>query len=220
METLLRPSFIADWILGVLLLSLLIMVLSKQIHLHRFTLFTNLLTNNKYVLVYNKKKQLLHPFQLLWQLFAILNTSLFLYLNLGLLTIRLGSSSYLSSSFILIFLGVAFFVYAKQLAQRLNGVFFNNNRLMKDLTFKKSSYFNYASIILFISNLLFLFLFPNSRILFFVSIGLAFLVILSGWLVIIRNHQKHIINNIFYFILYLCALEIAPFLIIVRIFKM
>jgi hypothetical protein len=91
---------------------------------------------------------------------------------------------------------------------------------MKDLTFKKSSYFNYASIILFISNLLFLFLFPNSRILFFVSIGLAFLVILSGWLVIIRNHQKHIINNIFYFILYLCALEIAPFLIIVRIFKM
>jgi len=219
METLLRPSFIVDWILGILVLSLFIMVLSKQMHLQRFLLFTNLLTNNKYVLVFNKKQQLLHPFQLLWQLFAILNASLFLHLNQNQLSKWVGSSSYYTSSFGMIFLFVTFFIYSKQIAQRLNGVFFNNNKLMKDISFKKSSYFNYASIILFISNLLFLFLFPNSKVLFLFSVSFTFLVTLSGWLVTIRNHQKYIINNIFYFILYLCALEIAPFLIIVRILK-
>ncbi|WFO18183.1 DUF4271 domain-containing protein [Cellulophaga baltica 4] len=40
-----------------------------------------------------------------------------------------------------------------------------------------------------------------------------------GWVTAIRNHQKLITNNFFYFILYLCALEIAPLVLLGDYFK-
>ena len=50
-------------------------------------------------------------------------------------------------------------------------------------------------------------------VLFFIF---AFLFFLSALLIVINN-KNLIINKLFYFILYLCALEIAPFLIIYKI---
>ncbi|MDX1314685.1 MAG: DUF4271 domain-containing protein, partial [Eudoraea sp.] len=49
---------------------------------------------------------------------------------------------------------------------------------------------------------------------FYVSIFLIILVNVVGWVNLIKSRQKFILSYFFYFILYLCALEISPFVII------
>lgn len=219
MEPLLKTPYIAQWLVGVLLLCLLIVVWSKQVYAYRFALFMGLITHNQYLFVFNKKNAFVHPFQLLWLGFGVLNTSLFLFLYKDLIHSWVPIPHYGSLNFMFILLGIGSYVIFKQLAQVVHATFFSNQHIIKQFLFKKSSYFNFASGLLFCSNTLFLFVFPHSKVLFFVTVVLFSLVILSGWLLVLKTHLKYIINNIFYFILYLCALEIAPLLIIASILK-
>ncbi|MCW1954101.1 MAG: DUF4271 domain-containing protein [Flavobacteriia bacterium] len=214
MEPILRPTLIPDWIAAILLVSLILMVVSKERFGYRFSVFMSLISNTKYILVFNKKQGFIHPFQLIWHGFAILNCSLFLYLNKKQIAVIFQNSDLLSLSFTNIILGITAFVLLKQLAQLIHGSFFNSLKMMQEFLFKKSSYFNYASLIFFVSNIISLFLLADSMLLFIISLACVLSITLIGWLVILRNRQKYITDQFFYFILYLCALEIAPFLVI------
>jgi hypothetical protein len=50
----------------------------------------------------------------------------------------------------------------------------------------------------------------------YVAIFLIVTVNVVGLITLIKNHQKLITSHFFYFILYLCALEIAPLVIILN----
>ena len=214
MEPILRTTLIPDWIAAILLVSLILMVVSKERFGYRFSVFMSLISNTKYILVFNKKQGFIHPFQLIWHVFAVLNCSLFLYLNKNQIAIIFQNSDLLSISFTNIILAITAFVLMKQLAQLIHGSFFNSLKMMQEFLFKKSSYFNYASLLFFVSNIISLFLLADSMLLFIISLACVLSVTLIGWLAILRNRQKYITDQFFYFILYLCALEIAPFLVI------
>jgi len=210
MEPLLKNLFIPDWILGLLLLSMVLMVVAKERYSYRFSLFSKLLTNTKYILVFNKKQGYAHPFQLIWQLIAIANLSLFFYLYRAHLADWCNKPELSQLSYGAIALGIGVCIVLKQLLQLIHGLLFNNLKIMQQIVFQKSSYYNYASTAFFITNLMTLFLFKNTAVVFFIGVSIVFIVSLVGWFLVFRNHQKYIANNIFYFILYLCALEIAP----------
>jgi hypothetical protein len=111
------------------------------------------------------------------------------------------------------------FLFGKILLQMGGGFVFNNNKIISEFIFKKLSYLNYSSIIMLASNIIITYVLTDSKIVVFASIFLIVVVNVIGWITIIKNYQKLISSYFFYFILYLCALEIAPFVIIVNYLK-
>lgn len=206
-----------DWITAIIFSSIFFMVIAKNLFYQRFLNFIILPFNNKYIFMYNKKDKLLNWFNIFFTLFQLLNFSLFIYLASNILS---NSESDQYPVVFLIILGFLFlFLFGKILLQMGCGFVFNNNKIISEFIFKKLSYLNYSSIIMLASNIIITYVLTDSKIVVFASIFLIVVVNVIGWITIIKNYQKLISGYFFYFILYLCALEIAPFVIIVNYLK-
>ena len=167
--------------------------------------------------MYNKKDKLLNWFNIFFTIFQLLNFSLFIYLASTILS---SSESDLYPVVFSIILGFLFlFLFGKILLQMGGGFVFNNNKIISEFIFKKLSYLNYSSIIMLASNIIITYVLTDSKIVVFASIFLIVVVNVIGWITIIKNYQKLISGYFFYFILYLCALEIAPLVIIANYLK-
>ena len=212
MEPITRITQNIDWITLVLLVSLILMVIAKKIFYSRFLNFIILPFNNKYIIMYNKKEKLFNWFHILLTIFQITNISLFVYL-----TWRAYSSPEIKVPNVAFFaiLGFIFlFVLIKMFLQLGNGFIFGSYPTINELLFKKTSYLNYSSIVLFAANILLSFVYIKSMTVVLSAIVLFLIINIIGWVTVIRIHQKFISSYFFYFILYLCALEIAPLIIL------
>ena len=206
-----------DWITVIIFSSILFLVIAKNLFYNRFLNFIILPFNNKYIFMYNKKDKLLNWFNIFFTIFQLLNFSLFIYLTSNILY---NSESELYPVVFSIILGLLFlFLFAKILLQMGGGFVFNNNKIISEFIFKKLSYLNYSSIIMLAANIILAYVLKDSKIVVFVSIFLIVVVNVIGWITIIKNYQKVISSYFFYFILYLCALEIAPIVIIANYLK-
>ena len=212
MEPLLRNIVVMDWITILIFVSLLFVVLAKGVFYTRFLNFIILPFNNKYIFMYNKKEKLLNWFNLFFGLFLIINFSLFLYLGRNILFEP--SQNSVIVVFPLILASLVLFLFIKLALQMGNSFIFGTQKTISEVIFKKLSYFNYSGLIMFVSNVILTYIAIGSKAVFYVAFLLILLVNVIGWITIIRNHQKFITGNFFYFILYLCALEIAPFILI------
>ena len=212
MEPVYRTVLSNDWITLVILLGLGVLVTAKMLFGSRFMNFAILPFNSKYVFMYNKKDRLIHGFHLFLTSFQILNLSLYLYWILSILS---GPNSSQSPLYFLMILGLILgFVALKILVQLGNAVVFDNYTFIAECIFKKLSYLNYSSAVMFISNIVFTYMGVDAMAIVYVSGFLILTVNVIGWVTLIKSHLKLIAANFFYFILYLCALEIAPFIII------
>lgn len=212
MEPLMRHTENQDWITVVLLAGLLLLSVAKGLFYHRFMNFVVLPINSKYIFMYNKKDALLNGFNLCLSLFKLINFALFLYFA-NLFILKRPYDSPLSFYFgILGFLFV--FVLLKSLVQLGNAEIFNIEKLASDIMFKKLSFLNHSSLVMFVANILISYVPIEPKGVLFVSLPLVLLINVVGWFTMLRNHQILIISKFFYFILYLCALEIAPLIII------
>ncbi len=165
--------------------------------------------------MYNKKEILLNWFHVFFTLFQVINFSLFIYLVLQIF-FKEGSLIRIDSSYgyPIILGGLFIFLLVKAALQLGNGFIFNSNRIISDLIFKKLSYLNYSALVMFAANILLCYVFKDALIVVYAAFFLILLINAIGWVTLLRNHQNFLAANFFYFILYLCALEIAPFVII------
>ena len=214
MEPIAKTINTVDWITIVLFTSVLFLVIAKSLFYGRFLNFIILPFNNKYLFMYNKKDKLLNWFHVFFTIFQLLNYSLFLYLVKDILFATEHTAYPYVYAIILGFL--ILFLLIKILLQMGNGFVFNNSKIISEFIFKKLSYFNYSALIVFLANIMLTYVVEGSKTVVFTSIFLIILINAVGWYMIIKNHQKYITSHFFYFILYLCALEIAPFVIIVN----
>ncbi len=212
MEPILRTADTADWITIILLSSLIFLVLAKSMFYGRFLNFIILPFNNKYIFMYNKKEKLINWFHIFFTIFQIINFALFVFLARKILV----STTEEEHLFIFpIILGcILLFIFLKVVLQLGNGFIFGSGKAIGELIFKKLSYLNYSGLIMFVVNMVLVYVMKDSKIVVFVAIFLILLINIIGWVTVLRNHQKFITNYFFYFILYLCALEISPFIII------
>ncbi len=212
MEPILRNIERHDWITIVITMSLVFITITKGLFYSRFLNFIILPFNNKYVFMYNKKDILLNWFNIFLTIFQLMNFALFLYYSKTILSAS-EKTDHIALYFF--FLGFLFlFLLIKILLQLGNGFVFNANKTVTELIFKKISYLNHSSIVMFVANIVLSYAVKDSKIVFFLSLFLILLINVAGWATALRNHQKFIMSNFFYFILYLCALEIAPLVII------
>ncbi|WP_281278433.1 DUF4271 domain-containing protein [Muriicola soli] len=111
------------------------------------------------------------------------------------------------------------FLFAKIIMQLGSSAIFNSQSIITDIIFKKISYLNYSGLVMFLVNLLLCYVFIDSKTIYSIGIALILLILTIGWITIIKTHLKFLTSYFFYFILYLCALEIAPLIIIVNTLK-
>jgi len=212
MEPIFRTADTADWITIILLSSLVFLVLAKSLFYSRFMTFIILPFNNKYIFMYNKKEKLINWFHIFFTLFQIINFSLFVFLAANVF-FAADENTY-PLMYPIILGSILGFILLKVILQLGNGFIFGSNKTMSELIFKKLSYLNYTGLIMFLANLLLAYVTRDSHIVVFGAIFLILLINIIGWVTLLRNHQKFITNYFFYFIVYLCALEISPFIII------
>ena len=211
----LREIISNEWYVIFFVLCLSILALAKRSFSTRFNDFLLLVGKSKYLKIYARDQKFIDQFDAL--LFVNLIISLSLFCFLGYSTF-IDSIPFNLGTFLKILLGIGSIILIKILLERLIGSLFGIDTLMDSYLFQKTNYKNYTGLLLLPINILLVFTIPLSVNVFFVIFALIFIINLIGFITSIKTHQKTIINNIFYFILYLCALEIAPYVILYKLF--
>ncbi len=191
---------------------ILIIAILKVIYPKRFNDFIRLPVSNNYFLAKGKSEELRHPFSIL--LFVIQLISISLFVNLFFL--EKGKAN------VLLFLQILFvvfvFIIVKTSIEKMIGAIFSIEKLIDHYIYEKLSYRNFLSLLLIITNLIFYFsIKPDLNILLILT-GILFLVNMLILSYSYKNYRSLIFSNLFYFLLYICALEISPYLILYKAF--
>jgi len=205
------------WISLVFLAILIFLTLAKVLYKDRLLHTATLFISNKYLFIYfNKEKNdIINLFQFLLFMVQLFALSLLLYFanNLWQFSSRLNALN----GYLLLVLGVGLYFCLRYLTGLFLAEIFNIKNKYNRIVYDKVSYFN--NLILWILPFLVLSAYANIHKEFFLKITFLILTILLilRYSLILANNKKLIINNLFYFILYLCALEIAPLAIILKL---
>lgn len=185
--------------------------LAKQVRPKRFYDFISVIGNSKYLKIYGRDQKFLDYHDGL--LFINLIISLAIFCTL-IFEVILNESIYGITTILKLIVGIGIFILVKVLVERLIASLFEIDTVIDDYLFQKISYKNYLGLLLLPVNALLIYSF-NATIITINSVLLLLVIVnLSGLITSFKAYQNEIKNNLFYFILYLCALEIAPYVII------
>lgn len=191
---------------------ILIIAILKVIYPKRFNDFIRLPVSNNYFLAKGKSEELRHPFSILLFVIQLISTSLFV----NLFFLEKGKAN------VFLFLQILFvvfvFIIVKTSIEKMIGAIFSIEKLIDHYIYEKLSYRNFLSLLLIIINLIFYFsIKPDLNILLIIT-GILFLVNMLILSYSYKNYRSLIFSNLFYFLLYICALEISPYLILYKAF--
>ncbi len=201
-----------DWYTAIIIASLIIIVSAKILNPSRFR---ELINNSNYLRIYIKDHKFFNLFDILlftnFCVNAVLIISLF-YSTLNKFNLKFNDFIALSG-----LLGLV--VTAKFLIEFIIGSIFEIKNISLSHVFQQISTLNVLGIILLPFNALSIYSYPKQLLLFGVIFIISCIIIFYGLIKSIKSYQKLLINNFFYFILYLCTLEIGPYVILCKLFS-
>ncbi len=205
-----------DWATYLLAACFILFALSKYFYPKRFHEFSLLPITNQYFFVHGKNDELNHPFNIMLFVVQILCVSIFVFLLFKVLNpLEVQKNEWL---FLQICTAYTVFVLIKFSLEKIVANIFSMDQLINNYLYQKLSYRNFLGILFFVGNLIFLYVYPPTAfaLLLFGSSALALNAI--ALLYSYKKNGKLILSNFFYFILYLCALEISPYIILYKTF--
>jgi Domain of unknown function (DUF4271) len=197
-----------DWATVLFVIALIMIAITRSSFENRFNDFTNLIFSDKYLKIYKDGSNLMTWFTTLLFVVQLISLSFFVQLVLSYLGYTT-KTNYIS--FIQIFTIITFFILSKFLIEKIIGVAFNIENLIEQFNLFKVSYRTYFSLLLLIINIV---LFYTNILNYYAIISLAVILLIINvvtYLLSLKNYQKLLLSKLFYFILYICALEIAPY---------
>ena len=198
-----------------LVIGLIIVALARLVAPKRFEDFILVLGNDKYLKIYSRDQKFFDKFDALLFTNLILSVSVFCFIVYKQVTETYSISG--NTMFKLTF-SIAVFILIKVLIERLIGSLFEIDKLIDQYIFQKISFKNYLGLLLLPINALLLYSFQPTLPIIYAIISILLIVNIIGLISSFKTHQSLIKNNFFYFILYLCALEIAPYVILYKVF--
>ncbi len=184
-------------------LTILLVFLSLYIFLLKRFNFNRFLINARFFKKEFNDKVSLNFFDILFLIFFVINISI--------LTTDYKTNIFNNTDFELKLTSITFFIILKYILEIIIGFIFDFKNLSKNYINLKLLYFNSAGILIFLFNILCVYTnsFRDEIILF--SVSLTLLYIIYFHLRLFYLFKKILIKNWFYFILYLCTLEIIPY---------
>jgi len=210
METILQPRVIGagDWATILFVLMFVIIAFVKSVFESRFHDFMKLIVSDKYIKMYRDSTYLMSGFTIF--LFVVQLISLAFFIQL-ILHHFFGTAKTDGILFIQITTFLSVFVLSKFLIEKIIATSFNIEEFSDQYNLQKVSYRTYVGLILLPIDTI---LFYNSNLpnfFLYVLIVVVLLINLLTYIISLKNYQNLLIGKLFYFILYLCALEIAPY---------
>ena len=210
-ELVLQPRVLEpkDWATYLFVFSFALIAITKTAFEGRFSEFLRILISDKYIKIYKDSSQLMSGFTILLFIVQIISFSFFIQILLFHFDYITTKTDWVTFLRIFTFFGV--FVLSKFLIEKIVAAVFNIEEFTEQFNLQKVSYRTFIGMILLPINI---YLFYNNSIsnIFIYCIIIMILAInLYSYLISLKIYQNLIIGKIFYFILYLCALEIAPY---------
>ncbi len=212
----LRDVLFNDWYTIIIVVSLALIVSAKLLDINRFSDFLKLIGNSNYLRIYFKGHKFLDPFDILLFLNFCINAVLIGILTYSIFVDNTELNWQLFLRFLLIFIGS---VLLKILVELGLGSLFDIKKLFHSYVFQQVSFLNFLGVILVPLNSLLIFGVPNNRTVLVGILIISGLILFVGFVRSIKFYQKQLINNFFYFILYLCTLEFGPYILICKLFS-
>jgi len=216
-EGLERITFSKDWITIILLVVLVLITLVKNNFNDRFTKLFSLFYSDKYYTDYLKTNPLLfNKFHFIFFFIISFNISLIIFNSFIAFKPLEFDSDFLF--FLQINLIAILYLFIRYFLGYFIAFLFNINDKQKYVTFLKISNLSLISVIIFPFLVLVNYsagLFHKFLITF--SIIAIILLFFLRYFTLVKK-EKINFNSLFYLILYLCALEIAPFIVIYKTF--
>lgn len=216
LEAIERYAVSQDWITLLLLLVLVILMVAKYSFPQRFQDFLLLFATDKYLLLKGKQPKIFHPFNILFFVINIISASLFIFLFYTQLTNNTPERP------VVVFLRIATayttFVLLKFSLEKILANIISLDAKMDYYLFHKLSYRNYMALALLPVSMAFIYTWNPTLTALYICI---FIILLLNFIAVVSTYKKNqqfISSHWFYFILYLCALEIGPYFILYKLF--
>ena len=198
------------------MLVLLLLVLAKNLFPHRFDDFISILNSGKYLTIKSREHKALFGFNVLMLMSHILIISIFIFTIL-----RFFSYPGIEKTgiiFIRIVTAYSFFVLLKFTVEKIIANVFDIDEVIDYYLFQKHTYRNFVSLLLFPAAVFLVYRQNPAEIVYYVLLGFIVVASIFSFVQVINRNQGLASRNWFYFILYLCALEITPYIILFKLF--
>ena len=209
-ETILQPRILEsrDWATVLFVLSFAIIAVTKSVFENRFADFANLIYSNKYIKVYKDSSNLKSTFTVSLFLVQVISLAFFVQITLSYF-------GYASKTDWLLYIQIltllVFFILSKYLIEKIIATSFNIEEFMEQFNLQKVNYRTYIGLFILPFNIILFYYDSFSKNIPLLIIAIILIINALTYFISIKNYQKLIFSKLFYFILYLCALEIAPY---------
>jgi hypothetical protein len=204
-----------DWLTLLFATTLCLLVVTRLLFRKKFALFLGFLFSSEYQnQAIAKQEKTINTFTSLLFLVQVISFSIFGYVAVTFFRPYLVDAPFLFvkiSSFIL------FFVIIRYILEKIMAVILEIEPYIDAYNFHKINARNLFGLVLIPVNLVLVYYGYQHKIVFFSVIIFFLFYNLIVLFLLLKNYQKLIISKLFYFILYLCALEIAPYLVIYKL---
>ena len=209
-ETILHPRIIdsKDWATVLFVLSFALIAVTKSVFENRFADFANLIYSNKYIKVYKDSANLKSTFTLSLFLVQVISLAFFIQITLSYFG-HASKTDWLL--YIQIVTLLVFFILSKYLIEKIIATSFNIEEFMEQFNLQKVTYRTYIGLFILPFNIILFYYDSISKNIPLLIIAIILIINILTYLISIKNYQNLIFSKLFYFILYLCALEIAPY---------
>jgi len=198
-----------------LVLCLVLVATAKVLFTKRFNDFVYVLGNFRYLKVYSRELKAIDGFDALLFINLLISSSIFSVL---MYQSFVGEIEDIPTFLIKVFIGIAVIILAKTSIERLLGSLFDVENILDFYVFQKMSYKNFIGLLLIPVNFILLFSVTPSPILLQILVLVFLLINCISIAASYKTYQSLIKSNLLYFILYLCTLEISPYLVLYKLF--
>lgn len=197
-----------DWAAVLFVAAIILIAFTRSVFENRFAEFIRLAASNKYLKIYRDSSHLMSWFNVTLFIVNLISFAFFVQLMLAYFGYAEKTDWVL---YIRIITLIGVFIIAKYLIEKIIAVCFNIEEFTEQFNLQKVSYRTYIGLLLLPIDII---LFYNDKAPYYIITLLIAIVLITNlliYLVSLKNYQNFILGKMFYFILYLCALEIAPY---------
>lgn len=197
-----------DWATIIFVVSLLLITIAKSAFETQFNDFIRLIVSDKYTKIYRESSHLMSGFNVL--LFVVNLVSLSFFIQLILSHFSYGEKTDWIL-FVRIFTLLTVFILSKFLIEKIIAATFGIEEIIEQFNLQKVTFRTYLGLLLMPVSVVLFYGNYTTNSLIIVIIGILLIINMLTYLISLKNYQNLVFSKLFYFILYLCALEIAPY---------
>ncbi len=203
-----RLPLIQDWATILFALAFILIAINRTVFAARFYEFSNLAFSDKYIKIYKDSSYMTSSFTISMFFVQLLSFSFFVHLFISSFQNTNRTDGVL---FLQVFTFLAVFILSKYLIEKIISATFHIDEFTEQFNLFKVSYRTFFGFILLPINMVLYYNGINNHWIYITIAAILFILNLLTYLVTLRNYQNFLLRKIFYFILYLCTLEIAPY---------